>query len=206
MAHFRVTCREKMTPQKKQKKTSRKGRRLGKNAWVRAARDALINGGLEAVKIDRLAKSLGATRAAFYWHFEGRAQLLDSLLDFWRAESTKAYEMVLASCSNDAAAELEAMNNMWRDDKDFNPAFDAAMREWARVSDKAARIVRQVDNTRIEALKQMFSRLGYEDREALVRARIAFMNQVGYYTMRIGDSRKVRAELAPIYLKVLKGW
>ena len=37
--------------------------------WVDCARTALIADGLEGVKVDRLAKSLGVTRGGFYHHF-----------------------------------------------------------------------------------------------------------------------------------------
>lgn len=189
----------------KKKSMPQRGRRIGKDAWIEAARDALVSGGLEAVKVERIAKTMNATRAAFYWHFESREHLLKELLDFWKRESTKAYDETAAAADHDGAAELEMMNNLWRDDKDFDPRFDAAMRDWARVDKKAARIVKQVDQKRIDALQEMFLDLGYDHREALVRARIAFMQQVGYYTMGIKESRKARRELAPIYLKVLRG-
>lgn len=189
----------------KKKRMPQRGRRIGKEAWIEAARDALISGGLEAVKIERIAKAMGATRAAFYWHFENREHLLNELLDFWRRESTQAYEEVIVSSEHDGAAELETMNNLWRDDKDFNPAFDASMRDWARSSNKVARVVKEVDQRRVDALKSMFLDMGYDDTESLVRARISFMQQVGYYTMGIKETRKVRRKLAPVYLKVLLG-
>ena len=48
---------------------------LDSAAWVEAAFDALAEGGIEAVRIDPLAKQLGVTRGSFYWHFTDRAAL-----------------------------------------------------------------------------------------------------------------------------------
>ncbi len=186
-------------------KVPERGRRVGKDAWVEAARDALIQGGLEAVKVDRIAKTIGAKRTGFYWHFESREQLLTALVDHWQDASTKAYAGFVASGNRNGEAGLETIINLWRDDKDFDPLFDAAMRDWARVSADVAKVVKQVDRRRIEALQLMFSDLGYDKEESLVRARIAFMHQVGYYTMGFKESAKRRRELAPLYLKVLLG-
>ena len=97
------------------------------------------------------------------------------------------------------------MNTLWLEDKDIDPAFDLAMRDWARTSKKVAKIVQDVDQERIASLTTMFRNLGYEPDVALVRARIAFTQQVGYYVLGIKDSKERRHDLSPIYLQVLLG-
>ena len=49
--------------------------------WLQAARDALLEGGVESVKIQVLAKNLNLSRASFYWFFKDRDELLDALFD-----------------------------------------------------------------------------------------------------------------------------
>ena len=182
-----------------------RGRRLGKDAWILAARDALVEGGPEAVKVERIAKTLKATRAAFYWHFADREELLAEVLAYWRLASVASYEEVIKREDHDGAAELEILNNLWRDDKGFDPAFDSAMRLWARNSRKVATAVKKVDDKRIAILHSVFKNLDYDEPEALVRARVAYFQQVGYYALGIKETRKARRELAPVYLKVLLG-
>ncbi len=189
----------------KKRSVPRRGRRLGKEAWILAARDALIEGGPEAVKVERIAKTLEATRAAFYWHFADRDELLSEVLAYWRLASVANYEKVIENEDHDGAAELEILNNLWRDDKDFDPAFDSAMRLWARNSKQVAAAVKKVDKERIDVLHTVFKNLNYDEPEALVRARVAYFQQVGYYALGIKETRKVRRELAPVYLKVLLG-
>lgn len=193
-----------MASNKKQAMPQR-GRRLGKDAWVLAARDALIDGGIEAVKIDRIAKSMEATRAAFYWHFSDRDELLNDLLAHWKVTSSRAYEEIVENELADGQAELEAINNMWLEEKSYDPAYDGAMREWARISKPVARVVRQVDQRRIDILTRIFVDLDYPEDEAFIRARVAYFHQIGYLALGLNESRKTRHELAPIYLKVLLG-
>ena len=45
------------------------GWRGSREGWLEAACEALIAGGVEAVKILPLAKKLGLSRTSFYWFF-----------------------------------------------------------------------------------------------------------------------------------------
>ncbi len=61
---------------------------LSRRDWVVAALAALSQGGVAAVKVDRLATRLKVTRGSFYWHFKAHADLLGAMLDFWENELT----------------------------------------------------------------------------------------------------------------------
>ena len=61
-------------------------RDLGKDDWLRAARLALLNGGVEAVRVERLSRDLRVTKGSFYWHFKDREELLELLLREWEEE------------------------------------------------------------------------------------------------------------------------
>jgi len=57
-----------------------KATRLDAAAWIAAAFDALADGGIDAVRVEPLAKALGITKGSFYWHFADRRALLDAML------------------------------------------------------------------------------------------------------------------------------
>ncbi|MFD3509144.1 TetR/AcrR family transcriptional regulator [Nocardia sp. NPDC058666] len=65
-------------------------RTLTADDWVRAALDALGEGGLAAVAVEPLAKRLGATKGSFYWHFKDRAALIEAVLVRWEQRDTQA--------------------------------------------------------------------------------------------------------------------
>jgi AcrR family transcriptional regulator len=58
------------------------------SAWIQAGLRALADGGPSAVRIDRLATSLGVTRGSFYGHFADRDALLQAMLDTWERAAT----------------------------------------------------------------------------------------------------------------------
>jgi AcrR family transcriptional regulator len=178
---------------------------LRREDWILAARTTLIRDGINAVNVLPLAGKLKVTRGGFYWHFRNRADLLDALLADWEANNTAAFEKVIAEGGRDGRAEFVAMVDVWVAEHDYDPAWDAAVRQWALQSPRVARVVKLVDEHRIELFRQIFLDLGYVDPEALVRARITYFHQVGYYTLGLGESHEERMRLLPYYLSSLMG-
>ena len=68
-----------------------------KSQWTQAGLEALRKGGVAGVRVERLAEDIGLTKGSFYWHFRGRGELLEALLEFWAREMTEAeFERVQA--------------------------------------------------------------------------------------------------------------
>src|SRR5215212_8380942 len=56
--------------------------------WSAAALAALERNGLAAVAVEPIAKTLGATKGSFYWHFAGRDDLIAAALALWERRDT----------------------------------------------------------------------------------------------------------------------
>jgi AcrR family transcriptional regulator len=178
---------------------------IGRQGWLDAARAILIREGIAGVKVDRIARRLKVTRGGFYWFFDSRKQLLDALLSDWEERNTEGFKAVLREPGRNGRVEFQALVDFWLDEKSYSPAWDAAVRDWARVSSKVANAVRRTDDIRIEVLRQVFVDMGYEGPEAFVRARICYFHQVGYYALGVSESREERLRLMPLYTRVLTG-
>jgi AcrR family transcriptional regulator len=144
------------------------------------------------------------TRGSFYWHFKDHADLLEQLLGSWARNNTEPFKRVLKS-GGTGYEKFHAIVDLWISEQEYDPKFDIAVREWARVSPHVAQIVRRADARRIAVLQRIFRELGYTDPEALVRARISYFHQVGYYTLGIAESTEARRKLSPYYTKALLG-
>jgi AcrR family transcriptional regulator len=178
---------------------------LGREAWMNAARSALIRGGIGGVEIGKLARRLRATRGGFYWFFTSRKQLLNLLLADWEETNTAAFKAIVRDRGANGVEEFKALIDVWVNEHNYNPQWDAAIREWARISPRVATVVRRVDDVRIEIIQRMFRDMGYTEPEAFVRARITYFHQVGYYTLGVQESREQRLELMPFYARILSG-
>jgi len=180
-------------------------RRLSAPHWIAAARGVLIEAGIEAVKVERLAAGLGVTRGSFYWHFANRDALLAALLRDWAETNTAPIVRAVEAAGEDGHARMMALVRVWIDETDFSPDYDAAVRDWARRSPRVAATVRRIDARRIAVLQGIFDRFGYPPDAALIRARVAYFHQVGYYALAIRETKARRLSLLPLYYEALTG-
>jgi AcrR family transcriptional regulator len=56
--------------------------------WAEAALQLIAEQGLGALTVSTLATRLGVTKGSFYWHFQGRADLLAAALERWELRTT----------------------------------------------------------------------------------------------------------------------
>ena len=176
--------------------------RLSREDWIAIARKALIASGVEEVKVDVLARRLKVTRGSFYWHFKHRKDLLDALLDDWEKSNRKEIEVVEERAAESGLVELF---KVWLSEDPNYPAFDIAVRVWARKSRDVAKLVHEIDEAWLSVFRHFFERSGMEATEAFVRARIMYFHQIGYYALSIDESIADRARLGPVYYKALTG-
>jgi len=144
------------------------------------------------------------TRGSFYWHFKKRGDLLRDLLKCWEETNTGSFERAREQAqSRRGVTEFLAIVNLLLAEKDYSPAFDLAVREWARSSREAAAAVRRADERRMDVLHRTFLHMGFRNPEALVRARITYFQQIGYYALGIHEDSAARHKLLHHYLRVL---
>jgi AcrR family transcriptional regulator len=186
------------------KRTRAKREPLKRTAWLEAARAALIEEGTAGVAVKKLARRLRSSRSGFYWFFTSRQHLLDELGAYWAQASMAPFEKVLQAPGS-GVDKLTAMTDLWIDERDYDPRWDGAVRDWARTSAAVHDIVVAVDARRIAILEQIFTEMSYRGMEAHIRARITYYHQVGYYAIGVRESRQERRELVPWYQKVLAG-
>ena len=189
-----------------QPETAKKsGWRGSRELWLEAAKAAFLEGGLEAVKIQPLANRLNLSRTSFYWFFRDRAALLDALLERWDETNTGA---LVAACGDYAETITEGVLNVigaFVDESRFQPRLDFAVRSWAHQSDAVTTRVAAADEKRLQAIRSMFERFGFDAKEADVRARTVYLVQIGYISMQVEESLDTRMRRIPAYVKTYCG-
>jgi AcrR family transcriptional regulator len=173
--------------------------------WLDLAVDSLTQEGIDHVKIQVLAKKLGVSRSSFYWFFDSLQNLHDELLSHWLARNTGP---IIARAMRPAPTITRAVCNVfecWIDIALFDPSLDSAVRFWGRRDPKVRAVVTQADALRVDALFKMFSRHGYDDEEALTRARVLYFTQIGHYTLGMTDTLETRMHHLRSYLLTFTG-
>lgn len=160
--------------------------RLGRGDWIDAAMEALISGGVEAVRIMRLATALSVTRGSFYWHFEDRDDLLRALRHRWEQTNTPA---VRTAVEGKDSLDLCILGffDAWVIPGRFDARLDHAIRAWANLDEDIRTAVEAEDSERINIVAKMFERFDYSQQEAFIRARILYFAQIGYYALGIKE-------------------
>lgn len=192
-------------PRKAKRRSNEARKTLSREDWIAAATAALERKGIANVKIDRLSRQLKVTRGSFYFHFRNQKDLLASLLEEWRLRNCRPFQLLRDSQVTDGPAFFDDVTGVWIREDPFSPKLDLAIRDWSRSSAAIAREVRDQDDFRMALLVKAFAAMGYDRDEALIRARITYFQQIGYYATYFKEPPAERKRFRPIYSKILIG-
>ena len=147
--------------------------------WVAAATEMLVDQGIDAVRVDTLARRMGVTRGSFYWHFRDREDLLRAVLEAWRLVSTENLTARLEK-GGDARTQLRDVLSLPFRGRSASRAarIELAIRAWARRDAMARRYLDESDASRIAYISQIFSSMGFPAGEARHRAVMAYSMDV----------------------------
>lgn len=190
--------------QGKGKATATARKSLSREAWLEAAMKVLERKGIAAVKADTLSRQLKVTRGSFYFHFKSLQDLHDGLADLWRQHNCEPFEVLVHSPLR-AQALFGAVIRVMVDEKPFSPSLDLAVRDWGRSSRLLATQMEAADALRVSLFIRAFREMGYDEDESVVRARITYLHQIGYYAVAFTEPVAERKRYQPIYGKVLIG-
>jgi len=179
--------------------------RGSREGWLAAAYAALIEGGIDAVKIQPLARGLGLARTSFYWFFDSREALLAALADRWEATTTRP---LIAASRDYAETETEAMLSLigcFLRPETFDARLEFAVRGWALADPAMMARLRAADAERLAALGAMLARWGHPPQDADVRARTIYLVQIGYISMQVAEDLGTRLARIPNYVEIYTG-
>lgn len=179
--------------------------RTRKEDWLDLAIRLLVDDGIEAVKIQAMARTLGVSRSSFYWFFASLRDLHDQLLDHWLSRNTGP---IIERAMRPAETIDKAVCNVfecWVDGDLFGPELDMAVRLWGRRDRRIRSVIDEADRQRVDALTRMFMRYGYPAEEAHTRARVLYYTQIGHFTLQVEETLDERFSHLRSYLLTFTG-
>lgn len=57
--------------------------RVSREDWLNAGLEVLYANGVDSIRVEQLAHSLGVAKSGFYWHFKNRDSFLSDLIAHW---------------------------------------------------------------------------------------------------------------------------
>ena len=169
---------------------------LTRQDWINQGLQVLAESGVEAVRVEPLAKLMGVTKGSFYWHFKNRGDLLETIFQAWMKRQTYGIIEQVEELGSDATNKLLYLFELAVQD---DGQVENAIRAWATHDAKIATLLAQVDQRRLDYTKDLFLQIGFAPAEALVRARMVYYALVGEFT--IGTRSDQAERLAEIRLQ-----
>jgi AcrR family transcriptional regulator len=151
-------------------------RGVSKAEWIEQSLNTLAEGNINDVTIVAVARSLGISKAGFYWHFNSRAELLDEILKSWIHEVT---EVVTSNKLIDKIQPKKRLVKLAEMLLDYDLGrYEMPIRQWARKDESARKAVRRADKIRFSYIRRAFEELGFMGEELELRT----MLYIGYHS------------------------
>ncbi len=146
------------------------GRRgTSRRDWLKAGQVLLIEGGIDAVKLQALTCRLGVSTGSFYHHFGSFDVYLSALAEVYGAEQARVpIDEARARVGDDPATLLREATLIFADRS--MRQLNVAMRAWAHSDARALAAIRRYDETLMAELDAVFLALGFDELAAKARS------------------------------------
>jgi AcrR family transcriptional regulator len=168
---------------------ARRRARLQRKDWIDAAVKRLAESGVDAVRVERLARDVGVTKGSFYWHFKDRADLLEAVLREWEATTERVSRALPEDATPSERMErfLELITASAADAD--QAALENAVLAWAQKDSAVAERVAAVEARRTADAEQLLAELGFPPAEAASWADIGYTTFMGMMNRSTRDPR-----------------
>lgn len=164
--------------------------RLDREDWIDAATDALVDGGVDAVAVEALARRLGVTKGSFYWHFQRRSELLEEVLRRWETRGTRAVITAVDDAADDPRDRLRELGRLtFTGPSTTTDRLEPALRAWATTDESAAAVMTRVDDVRLAYVRDLLVAAGIEPSVAANRAQLFYRVLIGEWVFRSTGGR-----------------
>jgi AcrR family transcriptional regulator len=166
------------------------------DTWIKAGFSELARTGIDGVRVEVLAKSLGVTKGGFYRRFRDRAALLEGMLQRWSAGRIAAIEQQTSLDGATARDRLKALIRLYSERMNTEGmAVELAIRQWARSDTAAAAAVAGVDAARLKNVGHLYRATGLEPEAADAQAFLFYCFIFGQSLLFLERGPRKRAQL-----------
>ena len=160
----------------------------GAAQWVDAAYAQFASAGLSSVRVEALARDLGTTKGSFYWHFSGRPQLIEAVMQRWEELET-AQAIEIAEAEGNPEERLRALFQA--------VAARSSMRQGEVTlyvdadSEGVGAAVARVSQRRIDYITTILIDMGFDRAEAARRATVTLATVLGLLQLRAATGERL---------------
>lgn len=171
--------------------------RLTPRDWIAAGFRALVAGGEGGLRVEPLARGLGASKGSFYWHFTDLAALKAQMIALWERLAEEEITATLRASGAEGRGALLALIgriSVIPPEGYGGAGIEPALRAWARSDAAVARAVQAMDARRLAVLEGFFAQ-GHHPAPAQAAA-LFYAATLGLMELRLTTGADMRAGLA----------
>lgn len=166
MTERRGRSHDRRTPQKR----PGKGKWLSQKDWMEAGQQILLEEGISGMRLTKLVKRLNISTGSFYHHFEDMDDYLGKLAQYYSSDQVRHLAEAVSEEIDDPVEQLKTLAQRSVEQGLFQ--LDIAMRIWGSSDPRAAQASRDGEEVILSFISNAFERIGFERREAELRAMI----------------------------------
>lgn len=144
--------------------------------WLNAASAKLSEQGIEAVRVEVLARDLGVSKGSFYWHFRDRGDLLEKMLSHWEQGELSWLDVD----HDDASAATRWARVVGRTANPERIRMEVAVRAWARRDERVARRVAALERKKAGLIAGVLRDVGFTRSAAESWAEVVLLVCLGW--------------------------
>jgi AcrR family transcriptional regulator len=182
--------------------------RLGRLDWVLAGFRALTEAGPQGLRVELIARALGASKGSFYWHFKDLQALREAMLQTWEDLATTAITAAVRGSGlhgRDQLMLLVEKVSVVPDAAVGGLAVEPAIRDWGRTDPLARSVLERVDAQRLHDLRGFLGEAGLSEPEATTGAVRLYAAVIGLESLRMTCGVEMAPALRLVATSVLDG-
>ena len=144
--------------------------------WIRAALARLSEAGVDAVRVELLARDLGVSKGSFYWHFRDRQDLLEKTLTQWEGRELDLLD--LDENATNAATRWARIVQATADPGRIQ--LGASVRSWARRDERVAQRVAAMERKKAAVIANVLQDVGFTRAAAEAWSEVALLLCLGW--------------------------
>lgn len=144
--------------------------------WLNAAFTRLSEQGIDAVRVELLARDLGVSKGSFYWHFRARGDLLEKMLSRWEKGELDWLDLE----QDDDSAATRWAKVVARTANPEHVRTEVAVRGWARRDERVAHRVAVLERKKAGLIAGVLRDVGFAQSEAEAWSEVVLLVCLGW--------------------------
>ncbi len=145
--------------------------------WIKKGIELLAQGGIEALNVEKMAKSLNCTKGSFYHHFKSREDYINQILEDYYNSRKNMLENMGKLYNNPVEKLSRVLIGVFKNPRGLD--FEFQLRKLAEINEKAKIYLNNLERERITYVNVLLRDCGADNPQ--LRAEMIYHYYIGWY-------------------------